>query len=271
MYDPLRRRFHAVDPFRGYIENPTTMIQYIYVLNNPLYYIDPDGMRPYSFRTRDSSGRRVYTLRVTSQHRDLIEDAVGFALGVWKPLVGLAYQFLHPAAMRGVGYRRIGYNIEINDVAGATAAIVEWLSITWGDSFGETAGRRAGWVSGVLDLLSYGYDWIVTHNHRTEEALFNSVPQYVWFSPTRNIVDDKFRYGMHSVNILMALGIIEVRRARDVFGGRRGRIWRYDPLSGQHRWFNLNNYYFFPVLGSEEIAITGFQGMRERIERMGGR
>ena len=53
MYDADDRRFMAVDPYKGSIANPQTLVQYTYVLNNPLKYIDPFGLdnikhdRPY--------------------------------------------------------------------------------------------------------------------------------------------------------------------------------------------------------------------------------
>ena len=40
MYDEDTRRFLAVDPVKGYITNIPTMVQYLYVLDNPLKYID---------------------------------------------------------------------------------------------------------------------------------------------------------------------------------------------------------------------------------------
>jgi RHS repeat-associated protein len=44
IYDPTIRRFHAVDPVRGWIVEPQTMVQYTFLLNNPLRYIDPLGL-----------------------------------------------------------------------------------------------------------------------------------------------------------------------------------------------------------------------------------
>ena len=36
MYDADDRRFMAVDPIKGYIANPATLVQYVYCLNNPI-------------------------------------------------------------------------------------------------------------------------------------------------------------------------------------------------------------------------------------------
>jgi RHS repeat-associated protein len=46
MYDPHLQRFLAVDPVRGTVMNPQTMNPYLYVLNNPLRYVDLMGLTP---------------------------------------------------------------------------------------------------------------------------------------------------------------------------------------------------------------------------------
>ncbi|MBR5317700.1 MAG: RHS repeat-associated core domain-containing protein, partial [Lachnospiraceae bacterium] len=38
------KRFTAVDPVKGDARNPQTMVQYTYVINNPLMYVDPLGL-----------------------------------------------------------------------------------------------------------------------------------------------------------------------------------------------------------------------------------
>jgi len=44
MYDAADRRFVAMDPVKGTITAPATLVQYVYVLNNPVKYIDPLGL-----------------------------------------------------------------------------------------------------------------------------------------------------------------------------------------------------------------------------------
>jgi RHS repeat-associated protein len=46
MYDPQLSRFLAVDPIKGSPLMPQTLNSYLYVLNNPLRYVDPDGHLP---------------------------------------------------------------------------------------------------------------------------------------------------------------------------------------------------------------------------------
>ena len=40
------KRFTAVDPVKGNVRNSQSLVQYTYVLNNPLMYVDPLGMMP---------------------------------------------------------------------------------------------------------------------------------------------------------------------------------------------------------------------------------
>jgi len=46
MYDPATRRFLAVDPIRGNVFDAHSMNAYLYVLNNPLRWVDPLGLSP---------------------------------------------------------------------------------------------------------------------------------------------------------------------------------------------------------------------------------
>jgi len=42
-YDPTIGRFITRDPIKGSIMNPQTLNPYVYCLNNPMKYVDPDG------------------------------------------------------------------------------------------------------------------------------------------------------------------------------------------------------------------------------------
>ncbi|MCL1982503.1 MAG: hypothetical protein FWG53_05335, partial [Clostridiales bacterium] len=44
MYDAKNRRFMAVDPVKGTVADPQTMVQYTYCLDNPIAYVDPLGL-----------------------------------------------------------------------------------------------------------------------------------------------------------------------------------------------------------------------------------
>jgi murein DD-endopeptidase MepM/ murein hydrolase activator NlpD len=43
MYDADTRRFMAVDPVKGDVRDPQTMVQHSYCLNNPIIFVDPFG------------------------------------------------------------------------------------------------------------------------------------------------------------------------------------------------------------------------------------
>ena len=45
-YDADGRHFVSMDPLKGNVADPMTMVQYVYVLNSPLNYIDIDGKMP---------------------------------------------------------------------------------------------------------------------------------------------------------------------------------------------------------------------------------
>ena len=47
MYDAENRRFASVDPVKGNIADPMTMVQYLYVSNNPIIYVDLLGLTAY--------------------------------------------------------------------------------------------------------------------------------------------------------------------------------------------------------------------------------
>jgi len=46
MYNPTIRRFISPDPIQGWITNPQSLNLYIFVLNNPLRWVDPLGLTP---------------------------------------------------------------------------------------------------------------------------------------------------------------------------------------------------------------------------------
>ncbi|MBQ3510603.1 MAG: hypothetical protein IJA90_11385 [Peptococcaceae bacterium] len=90
------KRFTAVDPVKGDVRNPQTMVQYTYVINNPLMYVDPLGEYYVQVEYNNRRDRKEYRIipkdMLSSQVEGLIADKipvvgeaiVGYALD--KPL-----------------------------------------------------------------------------------------------------------------------------------------------------------------------------------------
>ena len=55
------KRFTAVDPVKGNVRNPQSLVQYTYVLNNPLMYVDPLGMFAQGDILELGSGKGIFT------------------------------------------------------------------------------------------------------------------------------------------------------------------------------------------------------------------
>ena len=55
-YNPVIARFIVEDTYRGEIDDPLSLNRYVYVVNNPLIYIDPEGNIPISFITGGIGG-----------------------------------------------------------------------------------------------------------------------------------------------------------------------------------------------------------------------
>jgi RHS repeat-associated protein len=62
MYDAQDRRFVAVDPVKGVITIPTTLVQYTYVLDNPIIYVDLLGLAVNPYDLIDWSKVRFITV-----------------------------------------------------------------------------------------------------------------------------------------------------------------------------------------------------------------
>ncbi len=67
------KRFTAVDPVKGNVRNPQSLVQYTYVLNNPLMYVDPLGQ--YYIVAENKGSYISYTAKPESSWQP-IADAV---------------------------------------------------------------------------------------------------------------------------------------------------------------------------------------------------
>jgi RHS repeat-associated protein len=69
MYNAADRRFVAMDPIKGSVLNPKSLVPYIYVMDNPLKYIDPWGLF-YEVTTKATVGNaNYYSTGYITDHR----------------------------------------------------------------------------------------------------------------------------------------------------------------------------------------------------------
>jgi RHS repeat-associated protein len=75
MYHKNHGRFTSVDPLMASarISNPKTWNRYVYALNNPLRYIDPDGM---DVNILDAEARRLLLLTLPEKIREKVNAAI---------------------------------------------------------------------------------------------------------------------------------------------------------------------------------------------------
>ena len=108
-YDAHDRRFTAVDPIldpsqydlREYVQNPVQLVQYLYVRNNPIIYLDPLGLVTYGYGL---SGNAAFLLRAEGSASIVIDyhGNVGIMLsfggGAGTPVIGGAKTYTVTAA-----------------------------------------------------------------------------------------------------------------------------------------------------------------------------
>lgn len=88
-YSSIQGRFTSADPTLSSIDvtNPQTLNRYTYALNNPLVYVDPDGLEPTigSYNELNPEQRRLFETYVDSNYADQIGDmtTADFAAQVW--------------------------------------------------------------------------------------------------------------------------------------------------------------------------------------------
>ncbi|WP_289299236.1 RHS repeat-associated core domain-containing protein, partial [Xylanibacter rodentium] len=89
-YDPAAKRFVAMDPVKGDVFEPMTLVPYIYCEDNPLKYVDPMGLMNYFTQTDDllaGVGRGIYDstigaiINIPATGSMLVELVKGFVGG----------------------------------------------------------------------------------------------------------------------------------------------------------------------------------------------
>ena len=68
-YDPKVGRFTSLDIIRGDISNPQVMNRYVYCANNPIMFIDPNGLRLKSYTAEAASVLLQQVIKITGDDR----------------------------------------------------------------------------------------------------------------------------------------------------------------------------------------------------------
>jgi RHS repeat-associated protein len=200
---------------------------YVYVMNNPVMFTDPTGLKAYSVKASGSRNKGKFTLFVEPRWLTNFQTGANFIPGVGLGTWG---------GLRLAGYRGISMDWTVG--VGAVADVASQL-------VGGKIGAGITLLSGGISYAASRPEW------QMREAVFNQFNRNIWVSSTRDTVDAKFKYAMNWMDGLLGTGNIEVRRAVDYFGSRafrdNDRILRFDPLTGADRYFNQNDWYFFAI------------------------
>ncbi len=88
-------RFNSVDPTLGSLraENPQTLNRYSYALNNPLAFVDPDGLEPVLVETWDKLSeeqQRLFKTYVEKNYAEQLKDGTVTAESLWNQSAAVA-------------------------------------------------------------------------------------------------------------------------------------------------------------------------------------
>ncbi len=140
MYVKTLGRFNSVDPLMASAKpsNPQTFNRYAYVLNNPLKFVDPWGLKPvYVSKTEGETTTYYYVDDKSDQYKDLKHS--GFT--IFKPSNGQTITSTEDRTIEftnsGSGFRDLG------PAGNATAQIYFWDSSPGSSGFKVDAGHLA--------------------------------------------------------------------------------------------------------------------------------
>ena len=219
-YSPGIGRFTSEDVARDGLN------WYTYCGNNPVMYTDSSGCMAVS--TRYGNGQ--FSIFVSPQWLDAGQTGLGL-VSFFTPLNYLGQRFI-------AGNRKMG--MDWWSVAGTATNAVDTIFDTAIGPFGT-----------ALEGGFTAYDWLVAHEYQIEEAVYNHLSRGIWISDSRDLVDSKYRYAMKEMAYWIGQGKIEQKKAVDYFGagafGDNSKIYRYDPLTGEKKFYHKNDYYFFSL------------------------
>ena len=153
-YAPENRRFTAVDPIlepsqydiKDYVNNPVHLVQYLYVSNNPIVYIDPLGLMNYL--TQSGNLWDGFSGSVGQQFLDMIDipKAISTIIELGKALWNKEISIWDLVKAMGTS------------VVGPYVYVIENINVlnpfsTYSDEDVEAYGEQLGYV--VVDIVSY--------------------------------------------------------------------------------------------------------------------
>jgi RHS repeat-associated protein len=150
MYDAADRRFMAVDPVRGTVTNPQTIVQYTYCLNNPLVFIDPLGFaskNPVDLLSDETNFTGVSTTThdgSTYYHIGGVMKALG---GEW-PYYDVKLKTITLLLTYGTITLTVNYNV--SDVPNYSEGVKGCIIYAWGSYIQDF---RFNFLNGQLPIL----------------------------------------------------------------------------------------------------------------------
>ncbi|MEL7648765.1 MAG: RHS repeat-associated core domain-containing protein [Sedimentibacter sp.] len=202
-YDAGDRRFTAIDPIldgskydiTDYAKDPVQFVQYLYVKNNPVIYIDPDGLRPviddldpygaYSKRQEKKETEKLFDYRYYRQeHKDMFIE--GIVSSVTVPVHGFD---LSQARDYNKKIKKCDNNL-ISDERMRNADLdfyIQHSPMTEGMANGMYGGNFWSWFFDKAGLIPEGYEAIPYSGDNADlykkgELLGNSIPAIYGFS-----------------------------------------------------------------------------------------
>jgi RHS repeat-associated protein len=249
-YDPSVGGFMSEDPIRDGLN------WYTYCMGNPVCFIDPTGLKVYSFK---NIFKPYYELYVSEQWQDAGSSGIGTAFSAYGPGYGLGYSMGMDISLSLVGFSEIEYDPSdffsaFSDTVADMGTTTDILSIVLKDNpIVRGASAVMSYAVPAVDLGGYLKDWFIDHQYQIEEAVYNHFDRYAFHSDTKEIIDGKFKYAIENMMQLMLEGKVDVRKAVDIFGSDafsyNGSLsawtsYQTDPFTGEKKFFRQDKYYF---------------------------
>ena len=191
-YDADNRRFVAVDPIldpsqydiREYVDDPMQMVQYLYVVNNPVLFVDLLGLY---YVVKDESGHGYRAIPASDVVT--VTSTVGGLLPGYYSLSGPAIEFLAEVSGNVVGGNSMSSGTSIQSWVNSeirSRSMTRAATELWGTTIGSSVDQGLGLTGafGFWGTLSKGRT-----GHREDEAVFNLL-EMAGIDPIGETVED---------------------------------------------------------------------------------